>query len=362
MAGAEGMRSGPMVLGGFDLAVSIFDTSGLYFGPEGYSNTLTFWLEPSFALGRVWFEGTWFEALSLNGRFPFDVELAGNDSRFRSRSFGASAAFIGAGEQLPLLASTSSGAVEGLIRAPVALGDAWLSLAHGRLVKIPLLDITVSSSARVTLPTSVGSRNAGLIAAPSLGVALDRSFGPVSIFAAARFTKYAFSKTVPSVAPFSSTVMVNGKEEQLWRPESTGIPNPNWGVFGGLSVSLELPKGFSLSASYFLFTTKPFDTSGCAVPGISAANPCADGALVGPSNPTATRDDQWFLASVGYSMDWLTLSLGLGTYRPLRNTDGTIAQPFLSINRENRSTVFLSVTTQLETIAHAVSESRAPTP
>src|SRR4051794_29636776 len=64
------------VLRGFDLGLTIFNSTGTYFGAEGYTNTFTFWFEPSFALGARFFKGTWFEKLSIAARVPLEVELS----------------------------------------------------------------------------------------------------------------------------------------------------------------------------------------------------------------------------------------------------------------------------------------------
>jgi hypothetical protein len=150
-------------------------------------------------------------------------------------------------------------------------------------------------------------------------------------------------------------VTVNGKQEPTWQPASTGIPNPDWAVIHGASLDVKLPKGFTLSAMYYLFHVAPLRASSCAVEGVPLANLCVDGALVGPVNPQAMRVDQWFLASVDWKTPVLTASLGLSTYRPLLTDGGKVAQPFFIANSSNYTTVFLSLTASAEELAQLIS-------
>src|SRR5438270_3080588 len=97
-AASESPKSGvaagadkPARLKGFDLALTIFNSSGVYFGAEGYTNSFTLWLEPSYAIGERFFKGRWLEKLKLGGRFPVEAEVVGNDARFRGTGFGSSA-------------------------------------------------------------------------------------------------------------------------------------------------------------------------------------------------------------------------------------------------------------------------------
>lgn len=331
-------------LGGFDFGFTSFFSSGLSFVPESYTGSLTFWLEPSWSFGRKFLAGTWFEPMLLTIRLPIELELAGNDPRFRTPGFSSTPLFNaeGAANLAP-----QAGLIDGPARRPLLLGDTWINLIHGKVFTIPVVGISMASSLRVALPTSIASRNTGFITSLSLGLIFDKGFGPVHLTYVFRPAKYFYERAVTETRGENSTVLVNGRAEPTWRPTSTGVPNPNFGFINGLSSSVELPLGFSVSASYFLFNIMPFALNGCSVPGVPDANTCTTAGAFGGSQ---WRNDHWFLASVDWSRGPVNLSLGLSTYRPVTETNGKLSQPFIEVNRSNSTTLYLSFSTSAESL------------
>ncbi|MBM4784123.1 MAG: hypothetical protein GQE15_41165 [Archangiaceae bacterium] len=334
--------SGEMRFGGFDFGFTTFFSSGLFFAPESYTASLTFWLEPSWRFGSKFFKGTWFESMSVAARLPIEIEFAGSDPRFRGTAY-SNASFFNVPEGLAGLAP-QVGVVDGPARTPVILGDTWLSLIQGKTLTIPVVDISLANSLRVALPTSLGSRNTGFISSVSLGFIFDKALGPVHLTYVFRPSKYFYSSSAPPRSQGPSTFTLNGKTEETWAPQSTGTANPNYGFINGLSASVELPAGFSASASYFLFNIMPFPNGGCSVAGVPQAT-CAEQPKFGGSQ---WRNDHWFLASVDWSKGPVSLSLGLSTYRPINQLDGKVTQPFLEVSRNNATTLYLSFTTSAE--------------
>ena len=352
---AAAAADAPATFKGFDLRLTVFSSSGVFFGAEGYTNTLTLWFEPSYALGKQLFAGKFLEPLTVGLRLPLEVELAGTDPRFRGPSFSSSALF-GSPEQAVLAsAAAQNRQIDGTEHRPVVVGDTWLSVSDPKLFVIPRVGIEVGAGARFVLPTSASSRNAGLVTAASLGVFADKQLGPVNLSYAARPTKYFFTRAVPEIHGTSETVLVNGKQETLWRPPSTGVPNPSWGVVHGASVEVELPRHFALSLNYYLLHTAPYRPSQCLVDGTPGADVCRDGPLVGDVRGDAMRVDQWFLASADWRAAFATFSLGVSTFRPLVDPDGKVAQPFFVSNRNNYTTLYLSMVVSAEQLAQAVS-------
>lgn len=345
-------KEGPLRLKGFDLELSVVSSSGIYFGAEGYTNSLSFSLDPSFAIGRRFFDGRWLEPLSVNLHLPIEAELTGTDGRFRGRAF-ASPNLYDTPEQVAI--DTPQRSVSGLNHQPVLLGDLWLGLNHAKLFTIPVVGIQFGAGLRGVLPTSTASRNAGLISAVSLGVTADRAFGPVTVGYSVRPTKYFYSRTSPRIVPLSDTVLVNGKEEPVWRPDSTGVNNPDWGLVHGASVGVDLPKGFGVSVSYLLLHTAPLGTTQCIVENV---NTCTSGRLVGDARGSTLRSDHWFTAEASWKAKLLTVALGLSTYRPVRASDGGYSQPFAVSDRNNYSTVYLSITAGAEQLASAILEKK----
>jgi hypothetical protein len=205
------------------------------------------------------------------------------------------------------------------------------------------------------LPTSIASRNAGLITAGSLGAFVEREFGPVTVSYAARPTKYFFTRAVPKIVSNLGPVTINGQDFQPDQVPTTGVPNPDWAVIHGGSIDVKLPKNFSVSAMYYLFHVAPLRSTDCTVPGVPTANVCTSGAMVGPVNPKAMRVDQWFLASLDWKTPILTASLGISTYRPLLGLDGKPAQPFAVASADNYTTLYLSLSASAEDLATLIS-------
>lgn len=347
----------PSRLKGFDVELSLVDSSGVYFAAEAYSQSLSLTVEPSYAFGKQWFKGGWAEKLSAHLRLPVEMELTGNDSRFRGRSF-ASPSLYDFPEQVVIddtAQVTTTGQVEGLAHRPVLLGDIWLGVSHGNLATVPVVGIELSGSLRAVIPTSISSLNSGLISTVSVGLNAERTFGPMTLSYGFRPAKYFYSRSSPRPVPLTETVLINGRETTLWRPDSTGDTLPNFGFSHSFDVTAKLPRGFSLNASYVFSQVAPLPLSGCQVAGIPTADVCRDGPRVSDLRGSVWRLDHWFSAGAEFEWRALTFALGLSTYRPLHNLDGSLSQPFWSSNRNNYTTLYVSVASSLSAVFDTLS-------
>src|SRR5205823_2397292 len=99
---------------------------------------------------------------------------------------------------------------------------------------------------------------------------------------------------------------VNGQSVDPWRPPHTGRLNPDYGFVHFFGVGLDLPKGFSIEADYFLFNLYTPELTQCGVPGVPTANLCTDGKLVGDARNPAQRDSEWLF----FEVDWKPVSWG----------------------------------------------------
>lgn len=353
---AQGVRvvegEGP-ALGGFDLALTTYDSSGVYFAPEGYTNTLSLWLEPSFAIGRRFARGTWWEPLRFSVRFMTDFELSGSDPRFRGRSFQNP---MFAPEQVPVDRANAPppGVVDGPQHMGASISDLWLLLGHGHLWTVPGARVSISTMLRGLVPVSQSSRNSGLVTALSATFFFERIFGPVALGYAVRPTKWFFTRTVPELQGPSDPVLVNGRLEQPYRPISSGIANPDWGVMHGPSLDVQLPWELGLSVMYLLFHVAPYRSGTCTVDGVYGADLCSDGVAVNRADPGAMRVDHWFLAAIRKPTPFVNVSLGLSTWRPFNNRDGSVSQPFFSSTRDNLTTVYFSLDTSVSQVLGAL--------
>lgn len=358
--GAQKAKAGAGTLGGFDLNLTLWESSGLEFAPEAYSNQLSLIIEPRFNLGRRWFRGRWAEPLAVSARLLVGGELAGNDPGYRGSDFASPTLLRDAPEQVAIAqvqstAATPYGQIDGAERRAL-LGDLWLSVTHGLLFTIPRLKIDVTGGTRVVLPTSRESRVAGLHAAPSLSLSARRAIWRLHFEYGFRAIKYLYATTTAPIGPYpgNSSVFVNGQPVEPYRPASSGVLNPDWGFVNFISLGIDLPKGFSMEAAYFLFNVLAHSPGACAVDGLPGADVCRDGAALGDLRRPAWRDSQWFLLEVDYAAtSWLTLGLGLSTFQSTRLPNGELANPFLRVNRDNHSTVYLSIALNAESFATA---------
>jgi hypothetical protein len=88
-------------------------------------------------------------------------------------------------------------------------------------------------------------------------------------------------------------------------------------------------------------------TGGCQPIAVAGVDVCRDR----QGRPGVWRNEQWFLASAGFSHSFWSVSLGLSTFRTLEGEDGRVTQPFFESNRKNATTVYLSFSATAEGIA-----------
>ena len=366
--GAQKGKGQAATLAGFDLNFTLWESSGLDFSPEAYSNQLTLVFEPRYNLGKRLFAGRWAEPLSLSLRLLLTWELAGNDPGFRESSFASPTLLREVPEQVAIAqvqdpAATPYGRVDGAERR-LYVSDLWVSLVHGRLATIAKLGVEVGTSLRVVLPTSRESRTGGLHAAPSLALFLHRKLRRFSLDYSFRTVKYFYSSTTAPIGGGPpGPVLVGGREIEPYRPLHSGIATPEWGFVNGFTVGVELPKGFSLDLNYFLFNVLTYSPGGCAYqsPGLPTIDLCGEGDRLGQLNRPGQRDSQWFLAELDWATtDWLTLGLGISTFQSVRLANGDLANPLFRVNRDNHTTLYLSLALNAEGFATALRRPKKP--
>lgn len=342
-AGAAGVatETEDAKLKGFDLSLTVFNSSGVYFREGSYQNSLTFWFEPSYAFGRRFFKNTWFEHLSVNLRIPMEVRLGDASSEYGGTTYApqqndAAPVFN------PDVASLRPG---GPTANRFLLRDIFVQLAHTHLFTIPVLRIDVMSSIRFGLPTSTLSQTQGFITSIGPGLIFERRFfDRLSLGYMVRPTKFFFSRTHGGIRAFDST-------STDWRPTSTGVANADFMILNGVWAALDIAGGFGVSANYFTFNTKPFaNNGGCNPTDIYAVDLCADGAALG-NIQGQWRNDHWFLASLDYHRSFWSLSLGISTYRPMLSDSGRPSQPFFDSSGNNFTSIYLSFSASAEGLA-----------
>lgn len=359
------LASSPALAGGKLGAISLWEVSGITGGGESYQNQLALLLEPSLKLGYLWPSApALLRPLKLGVELELSTELAGNDASFRGAQFASPSFLPGGAEaiainQAGVAAQAQAGQIDGTGRRAL-LSDLWIGLSHPALYRIPWLELDLGGRLALTLPTSTPSLNAGLRAALSFGISLSRSFWKrLELSWSLRHAQYFYRHPTADVAPLDAGfVEVNGRLEPLYQPQRSADLNPSFAFVNVFAATLELSKRFSLSASYTLTNTFTYALGAASVPGVPAADLCADGqALAAASGGSvvgcggrAERDSHWFQLQLEIEL-WpaLSLSLGLSTLQPLRHEGGAVSNPFLqTIPTANYTTLELGLSVDLE--------------
>ncbi len=346
-------------------SLSLWEVSGITGGGESYQNQLALLLEPSLRLGTIWPRAPrLLRPLRLALELQLSVELTGNDARFHGAQFASPTFLPGGPEAIAisgagLAAQAAAGQIEGTGRRAL-LSDLWLGLSHGSLYTIPRLGVDLGGRLGLTLPTSAPSQNAGLRASLSFGLSLTRTFFKrLELSFALRHVQYFYRHATADVATLDpQLVMVNGRLEPLYVPQRSAELNPRFGFVNVFAAELELTKRLTLSASYSLTNTFTYALGPESVPGVPAADLCADGAAVAAASgghavacgSRAERDTHWFQLHLELEL-WpaLSLSLGLSTLQPVRHEGGPVSNPFLqTLPTANYTTLELGLSVDLE--------------
>lgn len=359
----QGQASGAgedALLRGFNLTVDLWGISGLELAPDAYLSQLYVVLTPTYDLGGRHFRGTWAERLRLSGRLFVATEFTGNSAWLRGPSYPDPS--LGGPVSGPTGGQpTTGGELPGWTdrAAPERrsdLSDLWLAAFHDKVATLPVVDVPVQAGVRLVLPLSAWSRNVGMIAAPSLYVGVARSLAPVELSYGVRATRSFYVNPDVRRSGRGGPVLVNGREVEPYRPATTGDALPGWLVMQSLNASVSLPRNVTLSLSYSLFSQWSAMPAGCSVEGVPTADTCRDGALVKPRNPGGYSEFGYFLADVTWTgSPWGAIGLGLSTWAPVRNPDGTLGNPFVRVDRNNWTTLYLSLSADAESLARRLS-------
>lgn len=356
---AASVEPGP-VLRGLDLSLTFSETSGLFFAPESYENQLSWIGAPSYALGKAWFPGTWLEALSLRGEIGLSTELAGSDASYRSPYYPSRELF----QQVPERYEIAQAAARGTYAAPGRVdgtarraiwSDLSLTASHQRLWVVPRVGIDLFADARAILPTSSASRNSGLQAATSVLLGATKGLGRFEGAYGFRAAKFFYRSTTAPFVHLNDPVVVNGQEVVPYQPQGSGAANPNVGVTHSVSLSTKLPRELSLHVEYSISHAYLHELPSCRVDSIPTADVCRDGAALGAVTRPAQHDSESFSLGLDWSaLSFLDLGVGLTTSQPVRKANGWLANPFVAVNAENPSLVYLSMSVSAEGAASQI--------
>jgi hypothetical protein len=159
---------------GLGFEVSVWNSSGLWFGGGAYRNEFGFLLQPNWSIGRTFIGKGPLRTMNLSARFFFNAPVAGFDDSYQT---GDAPAWS---EQQPCALNVDTTLrQQDLPRCPWGRGarradysDLQLTLTNPRIYTVPTLKVHLDPSLVVVLPTSAQSRLQTLVMqfTPQLGV------------------------------------------------------------------------------------------------------------------------------------------------------------------------------------------------
>jgi hypothetical protein len=364
---------------GVSFDVSVADGSGLNAVGHSYRNELSFYFEPKWNVGQMWFKDTRFASLQVAGRFALTQALSGTDPS----SFGSVA---NAGPETPCsnLTVGNGGTVDpnqvGLCNPQansrrLDYSDIWLTVRNPAIYTIPRVNVAVSPSVRFYIPTSAESQYQSLELAMSPAVNLGRSFYQDKVHTAVGlgWTKYFDRYTTPGLqADQSGTATAQGNNpydglqgvglsnffNDPSRVGTVGGFNTSYSWTGTLDVGYDFNDRLSLDVLYLYVYAQPYGHA-CVVDvgnGVTQDTCAAGDAVAANEGSTLARpghhDSEVFWATLSYRLrDWLSLNVAWITWSPAQYPDGSFRQPFISTNYDAFTTVQVGTTVSLDKLA-----------
>jgi hypothetical protein len=379
LTGSTADETTDTALGGFDMELTLSDSSGLNAVGENYRNELSTYFEPRWAAGRALFRGGLLRRLSLSGRFVLTRALSGTGDE----SFGSSAP---GGPVIPcsdVIPSSNGGVIDpGQVRRcnPEAAGrrtdysDVWLTAGLPRTTIVPRAGLDLSSSLRLVLPVSAQSRFATLRFGLTATGALSRGFfgDKLRLFYTLGLTKNFHAYSTPGLdpGPGGSAGDVGGNPSGGLA--GTGISNlygdPTRVGQGGFNTSFSLANSLSAhldlsdrwSGDILYLWTDGF-TYGhrCATVEVTGmvVDSCQTGAAVAGDSGSGVsarghKRAQVFWVTASYAFrPWLSFAVAWVNWAPREKPDTSYRQPFISTDYNAFTSVMLSATTSIEEIA-----------
>jgi hypothetical protein len=380
LTGTETATADDTALGGFDMDLTLSDSSGLNTVGQNYRNELSAYFEPRWAAGKRLFPASavWHK-LSLSGRFVLTRALSGTSDE----SFGGS---VSSGPLTPcsnVIPSSDGGVVDptqvrrcnpDAASRRTDYSDVWLTAGLPRFATIPRTSVDVSTSLRLALPTSAQSRFQSLRFGLTGTGGLGRDFlgGKLRLIYTLGVTKNFHAYSTPGIDPGgsgaagevggnpSSGLAGTGISNLYGDPTRVGQSgyNTSFSLANALSAHLELAEKWSGDILYLWNDgfTYGHDCMVGLAPELSVDS-CQTGAAVAGASHSSVESRghkraQVFWVTASYAFrPWLNFSLAWVTWAPREKPDTSYRQPFISVDYNAFTSVMLSATTSLEEVA-----------
>lgn len=360
---------------GLSPSLAITDNSGVNFEPENYTNTLSAGFGLRWAMGKMVAQGSYLEPLTTSLSMDLVGELTGYGEEFRTdganpgdpndpNGFGTVPQYEPPSSECSQIMSEGASPPADCIPRDISgsskrlnYSDLALGFGHGKLARIPTVDVDVSGNIRALFPTSLASRNNDVYLRTSYGLALSRSFlsNKLGVNYGLSFAKNFYRYETRTVASSDDPLDFNNLSVDTGTNEAEGVrPNTSYSFTNSLGMSYSFPRGLSATTSYGLTQSFTYDFSdGCTIELAdgSLEDVCENTVQVGdPDEGRTLRVNQTFGLGVGWTArEWLSLSLGLNTSSPLRKNNTTdLNNPFWHGSRNGYTSVALGATVTMD--------------
>ncbi|MDW8280525.1 MAG: hypothetical protein RMK29_02365 [Myxococcales bacterium] len=326
---------------GLSLDLIGWNQTGLWAGGGAYRNDFGFLIMPTWAIGRRFIGRGPFRSLTLQGRFIFNVPVAG----FDESGYAGDAppwseqqpCALGRSESLRFVDLPRCDWGRGSRR--VDYSDLTLILANPRIYTIPRLEVRIDPSVILTLPVSAQSRLATLILQGVLQLGVARSFwkGRLDVgytYGLGKgFFRYATGGVVydsrGADVPFAQDVLARGLSNFYADAGGGAIlcqgfercRNPTLFMQHTFRATVSVLEPLSITVIYRIGNTYFRNPAGCSETLSFDHGPplatCGEGAAIQTPSSFWT-DNQLLWAMVNYQpLPWLGISLSYITAAPL---------------------------------------------
>lgn len=356
---------------GLGLRLGLRMGTGVNMEPEAARLDMSYQFKMTWKFGKLITKKGWAKLLNFSFRINLSHQPVGSNAMYRTGDPDPNIA-LNASETLPVadaggLLQLSNDAlprtVDGAPRT-ARVSDIMLTVAHGKLYKIPKAGIAFDGLVRMSLPTSVRSRNSTMYFALTGALGASRSFkfkvGKVKQSVTVGYTlgisKYFHAWKTASLDLREDGFTVEGTAvDDPFHGQLTTV-NPNFAVSNDFFVTYSFYKGMSVTVAYGILNYRTYDFDKCEIqynssdPG-ATTNLCNTAEeLIDGYEPVGWRDFHGFSLSLSYAvLPYLGLQLAMTTQTPQRKPDtGSFYQPFFQTNRNGFTSIMLTAYFTLE--------------
>ncbi len=323
-------------------------------------------ISASYRLGKALGLSGWGKYFGLSASWSTSNEIVGNSAAYRT-SYFSNPSFL---SENPTYLGVDDGIlsdkeaedvpreIDGTQKR-IDYSDVVFTLSHGRLAKLPW-KVGLSGSIGAVLPISLQSRNKGLITKIDYSLGLDKSFkinSKISLSLAYNltFTHYLYKYVTPTTQALDEPITVNGRQYDTYTYENP-VRNNEFAFTNALSAAMTYGSKWRFSMTYGILTMRTYGWDDCSYT-------LDDGQVINVCETTndvrgyddggrGRRDYQMFSLAGSYRVnDMVSVSAVLNTFTPQLKPDAhTYQQPFISMSRNNYSSLLFRVTVSPEKI------------